>query len=51
MIVRLLHGTFGLSSTATGTISSRIIQKNAKVKALVIMHSVTTASAVDHFAV
>ena len=51
MIVRLLHGVaFGLSSTATGTISSRIIPDNRKGEGIgYYALSVTTASAIGPF--
>ncbi|MBF0813081.1 MFS transporter [Staphylococcus sp. KG4-3] len=51
MIVRLLHGiAFGLSSTATGTISSRIIPEKRKGEGIgYYALSVTTASAIGPF--
>lgn len=51
MIVRLLHGiAFGLSSTATGTISSRIIPQKRKGEGIgYYALSVTTASAIGPF--
>ncbi len=51
MIVRLLHGiAFGLSSTATGTISSRIIPDKRKGEGIgYYALSVTTASAIGPF--
>ncbi|MCD8907220.1 MFS transporter [Staphylococcus arlettae] len=52
MIVRLLHGVaFGLSSTATGTMSSRIIPENRKGEGIgYYALSVTVASAIGPFA-
>lgn len=51
MIVRLLHGiAFGLSSTATGMISSRIIPEKRKGEGIgYYALSVTTASAIGPF--
>lgn len=51
MFVRLLHGiAFGLSSTATGTISSRIIPEKRKGEGIgYYALSVTTASAIGPF--
>ncbi|RIO60444.1 MFS transporter, partial [Mammaliicoccus sciuri] len=51
MVVRLLHGiAFGLSSTATGTISSRIIPEKRKGEGIgYYALSVTTASAIGPF--
>lgn len=51
MIVRLLHGiAFGLSSTATGTISSRIIPEKRKGEGIgYYALSLTTASAIGPF--
>ncbi|SCS21141.1 MFS transporter [Staphylococcus caeli] len=51
MTVRLLHGiAFGLASTATGTISSRIIPENRKGEGIgYYALSVTTASAIGPF--
>lgn len=51
MIVRLLHGlAFGFASTATGTISSRIIPEERKGEGIgYYALSVTTASAVGPF--
>ncbi|WP_436854909.1 MFS transporter [Staphylococcus caeli] len=51
MIVRLLHGiAFGLASTATGTISSKIIPENRKGEGIgYYALSVTTASAIGPF--
>lgn len=51
MVVRLLHGiAFGLSSTATGTISSRIIPEIRKGEGIgYYALSVTTASAIGPF--
>ncbi|MCE5130534.1 MFS transporter [Staphylococcus saprophyticus] len=51
MLVRLLHGiAFGLASTATGTISSRIIPEKRKGEGIgYYALSVTTASAIGPF--